>query len=58
MALIKEPLEVDFFVQPQPLSDSERQMLSNFIQTYKKTHAPKKKRKTETSKQKKVVSAE
>ena len=44
MALIKEPLEVDFFVEPKPLSDTERKSLSEFIKNYKKKHAVKKKR--------------
>jgi hypothetical protein len=36
MALIKEPLEVDFFVEPQPLSDTEKVAISDFIKSYKK----------------------
>lgn len=38
MAHIKEPLDVDFFVEPQPLSDAERKMISAHIQNYKKNH--------------------
>ena len=45
MALIKEPLEVDFFVEPQPLTDTERKAISNYIQAYKKKNSLKKKRK-------------
>lgn len=44
MALIKEPLDVDFFVEPKPLSDTERKTISEFIKNYKKKHAFKKKR--------------
>ena len=36
MALIKEPLDVDFFVEPLPLSDIERKAISEFIKNYKK----------------------
>ncbi len=35
MALIKEPLDVDFFVESQPLSDSEKMAISKFISAYK-----------------------
>ena len=35
MALIKEPLEVDFFVEPQPLSLSEKAAISEYIKNYK-----------------------
>lgn len=44
MALIKEPLDVDFFVESKPLSDTERKTISEFIKNYKKKHAFKKKR--------------
>jgi hypothetical protein len=43
MALIKEPLDIDFFVESQPLSDAERAAISDFIKNYKKKNAPKKK---------------
>ena len=36
MALIKEPLDVDFFVEAQPLSDIERKTISDYIINYKK----------------------
>ena len=39
MALIKEPLDVDFFVESQPLSDTERAAISDFIKNYKKKNA-------------------
>ena len=42
MALIKEPLDVDFFVEPKPLSDSERIAISDFIKSYKKQNSKKK----------------
>lgn len=45
MALIKEPLDVDFFVEPQPLSDSEKVAISKFINAYKTKHTPNKKEK-------------
>ena len=31
MGLIKEPLEIDFVVDPRPLTDKERKMISDFI---------------------------
>jgi hypothetical protein len=42
MALIKEPLDVDFFVEPQPLSDLEKLVISDFIKNYKKKNKKKK----------------
>jgi hypothetical protein len=42
MALIKEPLEIDFFVEPKPLSDTERIAISDFIKSYKKQNSKKK----------------
>jgi hypothetical protein len=35
MGLIKEPLDVDFVVDPRPLTDKERKMISDFIRTDK-----------------------
>ena len=45
MVLIKEPLDVDFFVEPNPLSDSEKIAISEFISAYKKKKAMPKKEK-------------
>ena len=35
MGLIKEPLNVDFVVDPRPLTEKERKMISDFIKTDK-----------------------
>ena len=35
MGLIREPLEVDFFVDPRPLTDKEKKMISDFIKADK-----------------------
>lgn len=35
MGLIKEPLDVDFVVDPRPLTEKERKMISDFIKTDK-----------------------
>ena len=43
MALIKEPLDVDFFVEAQQLSDTERKAISDYIRNYKKEKSNKKK---------------
>ena len=50
MAHIKEPLEVDFFVEPRPLTETERKMISTFIQEAKKKQADKKRGKTSKKK--------
>jgi len=31
MGLIREPKDVDFFVDPKPLTDEERKMISDYI---------------------------
>jgi hypothetical protein len=36
MGLIKEPLDVDFFVDPQPLTKDEMEKISAFIEADKK----------------------
>jgi hypothetical protein len=35
MGLIKEPLDVDFFVDPTPLTKKEKEAISNYIRDYK-----------------------
>ncbi len=42
MAIIREPLDVDFFVEPIPLSNIERKAISDFIKNYKKMKLNKK----------------
>jgi hypothetical protein len=41
MALIKEPLDVDFFVEPHPLTDFEKSAISEYIKNYKKKNKKK-----------------
>lgn len=47
MGLIKEPLDVDFFVDPKPLTTVERKLISDYIKADKE-----KRSKTKTSKKK------
>jgi hypothetical protein len=35
MGLIKEPLAIDFIVDPRPLTEKERKMISDFIKADK-----------------------
>ncbi len=56
MALIKEPLDVDFFVEAQPLSDRERKAISDYIISYKKEKSNKKKVKAMDEKKTKELS--
>jgi hypothetical protein len=35
MKLIREPLDIDFFVDPRPLSEKEKKMISDFIKADK-----------------------
>jgi hypothetical protein len=54
MGLIKEPLDVDFYVEPKSLTEKERQLISQHIMEYKAKMAKRKTRKT-TSRDKAVV---
>ncbi|PIX36634.1 MAG: hypothetical protein COZ59_00035, partial [Bacteroidetes bacterium CG_4_8_14_3_um_filter_31_14] len=42
MGLIREPLDVDFFVDPRPLTDNEKKMISDFIKADKEKRKNKK----------------
>jgi hypothetical protein len=46
MGLIKEPLGVDFYVDPRPLTKKEREAISQHIREYKKKMAKRKSRRT------------
>jgi hypothetical protein len=35
MGLIREPRDVDFEVDPRPLTDKEREQISNYIKAFK-----------------------
>jgi hypothetical protein len=35
MELLKEPIDVDFVVDPRPLTDKERKLISDFIKNDK-----------------------
>lgn len=35
MGLIREPLDVDFFVDPKPLAEKDKKMISDFIKADK-----------------------
>lgn len=48
MGLIKEPLEVDFFFDPKPLTEKEQKMISDFIKTDKEKRKRKVTKKTYT----------
>ncbi len=51
MGLVKEPLDVDFFVMPKTLSERERELISAHISDYKaKTQKRKKGKKTTAKK--------
>ena len=52
MGLIKEPLDVDFVVDPRPLTKKEALAISEFIKADKAKRALKKKRKIKTGKTK------
>jgi len=42
MGLIREPLEVDFFVDPRPLTVKEKKMIRDFIRADKEKRKSKK----------------
>jgi hypothetical protein len=49
MGIIKEPLEVDFFVDPRPLTKEELKTITDFIETDKKNRLQIKKRHIRTT---------
>lgn len=46
MGLIKEPLDVDFEVQPKSLTQKEKEAISQYILEYKEKQTKKQKRKS------------
>lgn len=50
MGLIKEPLGVDFFVDPKPLTKKEREVISKHIREYKQKMTTRKNRTTSSKK--------
>lgn len=50
MGLIKEPLDVDFYVDPRPLTKKEREAISQHIREYKEKMAKRKNRKAVSKK--------
>lgn len=46
MGLIREPLDVDFYVDPRPLTNEERGKISQHIREYKAKMPKQKNRKT------------
>lgn len=51
MALIREPLDVDFIVDPRPLTKAEEKTISDFIRVDKEKRKLKERRKKAASKQ-------
>lgn len=49
MGLIEEPREVDFYVDPRPLTKEEEKRISDFIKADKKKSKRKKKSKINTN---------
>ncbi len=52
MGLIREPLDVDFVVEPRPLTKAEEKAISSFIRADKKKRQLKELRKKVTTKRK------
>ena len=50
MGLIKEPLDVDFYVDSRPLTKKEREAISKHIREYKAMMAKRKSRTTASKK--------
>jgi len=48
MDIIKEPLDVDFEVDPRPLTEAEKKAISKFIKTHKAKRLASEKRITKT----------
>ncbi|MBX9784620.1 MAG: hypothetical protein K2X48_15125 [Chitinophagaceae bacterium] len=56
MGLIKEPLNVDFYVDPKPLTKKEREAISKHIREYKEKMAKNKRRLATSGKKAPVLS--
>jgi hypothetical protein len=52
MGLIREPLNVDFVVDPRPLTKAEEQAISDFIRADKEKRKQKEQRKLRVAKRK------
>jgi hypothetical protein len=50
MGIIKEPLDVDFTVDPRPLKEKEQKTISDYIQTEKSKNKAKEKREAQNPK--------
>ena len=55
MGHIKEPKGVDFLIQSEPLTDAERKAISEFIRKDKIKQAAAAKRRTRTSRKKRLA---
>lgn len=56
MGLIREPLDVDFYVDPKPLTAKEKLEISEHIRAYKKKMAKRKLKETTSKKKVSTVS--
>ena len=56
MGLIREPLDVDFYVDPRPLTKEEREKISLHIREYKANMDRRKKRRTTLKKKTNIIS--
>lgn len=56
MGLIKEPLDVDFYFDPRPLTKEEREKISQYIREYKAKMAKRKSRRATTKKKRRTAS--
>ena len=52
MGLVREPLDVDFVVDPKPLTQKEREAVSQYIREYKAKQAKKHTRKASSVRKK------
>lgn len=57
MGLVKEPIDVDFVVDPRPLTKKEEQAISDFIRADKEKRKLKEFRKKATTKRKTKIFA-
>ena len=57
MGLLKEPLDVDFYVDPKSLSGTEEKIISDYIKADKEKIAKQKNRRTRAAYRKKITTA-
>ncbi len=55
MGYIKEPEGIDFIIKSEPLTDKDKEQISQFIREYKRENRVKEKKSSKNKKEKNIV---